>query len=126
MTIKFVIAEGNDLTFHATKRDAETYMEAIDVIDGIYKGYDDAGRLLTIRPKGPASEIALAETEPTHADELRTKLVRYLKVLGRESRTDDLESLLKDVETAHEEIRSRRMSFMDWVRWFMPLSWTNR
>lgn len=92
--IRFVIVEGNDVSLFSTKEQAEAALEAIDVRDGVYVGYDADGRLLQISPKGASSEISLTEAEPTHVDDLRDVLRRHLQYLGRAPEADDLGSLL--------------------------------
>ena len=77
---------GNILIFNSRKH-AEGYLEAIDVANGEYVGYDGAGRLLTLdvvpRPsgsgRGESVSIDLAEHDPAHAADLRHKLVAALR-----------------------------------------------
>jgi hypothetical protein len=94
-SIKYIIAEGLDVDFYSFKERAGRYMEAIDVSDGVYKGYDAEGRLLRISPRKQASQIELAEDEPQHAQELAHLLVRFLTALGRIPTRRDLGSLLE-------------------------------
>lgn len=92
--IKYIVADGFDVGFYGRKEDAENYMEAIDVRDGVYVGYDSEGRLLKISPHGQASEITLAEEDPGHSEDLRNLLIELLSRRGRKSERTDLESLL--------------------------------
>jgi hypothetical protein len=90
-----VIADDLDLSFFATKEAAESYMEAIDVSNGVYVGYDSEGRILNIRPKGQNSEIEVAEESPSHTEELCTLLSRWLDAIGKPADLRDLRSLLE-------------------------------
>lgn len=92
--IKYIIAEGADVNFFSTKKAAESYYEAIDVKEGIFRGYDSDGRLLQIRPCGQASKISLAEHEPLHREELRVLLIEVLTRRGRPPADAALDALL--------------------------------
>lgn len=94
MPVRYIIADGNDVTFFDNKETAERYMEAADVADDVYRGYDAAGRLLRISPRGQASEISLAEEQPHHVEELKSLISRYLEAAGRNPVHYDLPSLL--------------------------------
>jgi hypothetical protein len=96
--IKYIIAEGMDVNFYATKEEAESSLEAIDVVDGVYTGYDADGRLLKILPRGQASEISLAEDEPAHVEPLRKLLIECLAGRGENPESTDLLSLLRMCE----------------------------
>jgi hypothetical protein len=92
--IKYIIADGWDVGFYARKEDAEGYMEAIDVQDGVYVGYDAEGRLLEIVPWASGSQIRVAENTPGHQQELRELLLGLLERIGKKPQGTDLPSLL--------------------------------
>lgn len=87
--------ESGDLRAFASVADAEAALEPTDVKDGIYRGFDAAGRLLrlgaTVRRqrllglltvKRERVEVSLAEDEPLHRAELDEVLVRFLRATG--------------------------------------------
>jgi hypothetical protein len=99
MTIQCIVAEGPyALTFFARFEDAERHLEANDVEDGIYRGFDREGRLLSLTASGNDVQISLAEQEPTHADELRRLVKGVLSRVGRPASSDDLSELLAQCE----------------------------
>lgn len=54
-------------------------MEAIDVRNQEYVGYDSIGRLLQLETNDNDVQIALAENQPTHAAELASTLRDFLE-----------------------------------------------
>ena len=88
-----VIDENGNLLMFGSRAAAEGYLEPIDVANKEYVGYDADGRLLNlsvVRDHGgsllgrvsgstEAVKLSLAESAPTHATELRDKLLRSLK-----------------------------------------------
>jgi ABC-type microcin C transport system duplicated ATPase subunit YejF len=98
VAIHYIIAEGLDVNFFSQKEDAERKLEAIDVIDGVYVGYDAMGRLLDISPAGQSARIALAEEAPTHLEQLRVLLIDYLTAVGRTPIKGDVAAMLGQCE----------------------------
>ncbi len=80
--IRYIIVDGNDVEFFSTKESAESYMEAIDVNNGVYIGYDFVGRLLNILPHKNNAKILLEESTPTHAKDLANLLSDVLERRG--------------------------------------------
>ena len=77
------VGEGHDLSSFDVVMDAENHLEAIDVRAGIYKGFDAQGRRLRIEAdKRDRIHIALAESTPTGAGELKEALEYLLRGLG--------------------------------------------
>jgi hypothetical protein len=84
-----------DVRFFESLQEAENYVEAIDVVNNEYVGYDSEGRILSLAVK-PGSTgilgqlgirrnrvaITIDEQRPSHADELRTLLVSFLRRVG--------------------------------------------
>ncbi|MBI3555693.1 MAG: hypothetical protein HY074_05480 [Deltaproteobacteria bacterium] len=94
-----VIDSNGDLYIYKSVELAESDLEAIDVKNKEYVGYDCEGRLLKIetvpkqrkvlwglfKPVLDHVVIGCAESEPAHRDDLKKKLVQYLeKVAGQE------------------------------------------
>jgi hypothetical protein len=99
MTIQYIVFEGEYAPeFYEKLQDAETDLEAIDVADNTYRGFDREGRLLSLTASGNDVHIALAEQEPTHADELRRLVKGVLSRVGRPASSDDLSELLAQCE----------------------------
>ena len=74
-----------DLNLFKTIEAAEGYVEAYDI--AACKAYDSEGRLLSIAPAPKFSfrrDVVLkpAEELPTHGDQLRTTLIRWLTAVG--------------------------------------------
>lgn len=86
ITPPLFIHEGGDLMIFETIDDAVRYIEPVDVIEGVYVGYDSQGMLLKFKAQSQRYdqpiEIVSAETEPTHQEELRDVLITYLRALG--------------------------------------------
>jgi hypothetical protein len=77
-----LIFEGLDLAFYGAVAKAQVELEAIDVRDGIYTGYDSEGRLLTLETQGEDVIISAAESESRHFEELKEKMLTYLWAIG--------------------------------------------
>jgi len=64
------INESGDLSIFETIDDAVRYIEPVDVLSGVYVGYDSQGMLLKLKAQSQRYyrpiEIESAETEPTH------------------------------------------------------------
>lgn len=82
------------MLFFKSLKNAEGYLEPIDVTNGEYVGYDSEGRLLDIRvvpvpvrlffgllgwDEDERVVISCAEQEPTHGEELSHLLIRDLR-----------------------------------------------
>ncbi len=82
--LPIVVGEPNDWEIYTSVEDAKCSIEAIDVKDEVYVGYDAEGRLLKIDfEKNVEIELArvsisLAEEEPNHSEELGKILRNYL------------------------------------------------
>jgi hypothetical protein len=63
-------------------------MEAADVDNDVYRGYDAEGRLLRIGTRGEQVFIVPAETQPLHASELETLLRAFLQAAGQQAASD--------------------------------------
>ena len=74
----FVTADEPLLVFESLDR-ALAYLEWQDVDDGLYLGYDSDGRLIEFGTE-QMRVVADVEPDPTHADELRARLIRILGV----------------------------------------------
>jgi hypothetical protein len=93
MDASIIVDNFGDLMVFTSVKSAETWMEAIDVINDEYVIYDSAGRLLKASvTKTDRVVIDAVESEPSHTRELRDILVDHLsgrriprEVLERES-----------------------------------------
>lgn len=83
-----IIAEGLDLHLYDSVHDAALGLEAIDVQDGIYVGYDSEGRALLLKVRDDRVEISDAEASPGHQQQLAELLREALAAVGRPSRAD--------------------------------------
>lgn len=76
MAFPLVIAEGLDLEFFDSVTSAESKLEGIDVEDGLYVGYDAAGRKLRTTPRScarfSASTCGSSKCPARGAQRLRT------------------------------------------------------
>jgi hypothetical protein len=92
MSSPYFIVDGDDVCMFGSIAKAERVLEAVDVRDGAYVGYDAEGRqlqfktlprrhVLAFRSRQPEVCIALAEEQPSHNEELRTLLARHLAML---------------------------------------------
>ena len=78
---------------------AERKMEAVDVESGDWVVYDSQGRLLAAYPIGGTDRVRLAdgETSPSHAEELRSKIIGYL------TRVSELKIATIEVDDLHSD-----------------------
>lgn len=83
-----IIAEGLDLKLYESVHDAALDLEAIDVEDGIYVGYDSEGRELRLTVREEKIEISAAEASPGHQRQLAELLRAVLAAVGRPAETD--------------------------------------
>jgi len=87
--------ESGDLHVFATVGEAEGALEPVDVRDGLYTGFDAAGRLLSLgvgvhrerylglfRVQRERVEITLAEEIPAHRAEFESILTQFLSATG--------------------------------------------
>ncbi len=75
----FIYVEDAYLEVYETVDSAEGLLEAIDVEDGLFRGFDAQGRLLNIEPYKSMARITLAEQQPTHQQELIELLKAFVK-----------------------------------------------
>jgi hypothetical protein len=84
MTVRpplFLDNRGDHLVFESVEA-AQGYLEAIDVENGEYVGYDSEGRALSLSTTGNRVVVGAAEAQPEHAPELRQLLVDFSRALG--------------------------------------------
>ena len=85
-----ILNDGGDLIFFASVEDVEQCLEVIDVERGAHIAYDSEGRLVKVgvaKQRGMFSGtkrvvVQDAESEPTHAAELRDTLVDFFSRAG--------------------------------------------
>ncbi len=90
--------ESGDLHIFDSVPEAESWLEAVDVRDGIYRGFDARGRLLMLGTSLKVSKvlgllktaiervvISSAEEVPGHREELRGILLKFLAACGDDS-----------------------------------------
>jgi hypothetical protein len=101
ITTPIFLSDGGDLLIFESVDDARGYIEAVDVVDGVYVAYDSQGRLLKLGISASLSkqvvEIDIAEVEPTHQETLRNVLMEFLKAAHRSESLlaqDSLEELV--------------------------------
>jgi hypothetical protein len=82
MTAPIIIYNFGDVLVFGSIESAERYLEAIDVENNEYIGYDGTGRLLELGTDGSHVIIRAAEACPTHQNDLRKILIEYLAQLG--------------------------------------------
>jgi hypothetical protein len=82
------ITDGGDVNVFMDIHDSETEMEAVDVQDQVYNGYDSLGRLLQLSTVGDSVRVSLAEDQPTHAGELADKLRAFLAAIHDSAAND--------------------------------------
>jgi hypothetical protein len=110
-----VIYENWDISIHVSPAQAESFLEPVDVRDGIYVGYDSEGYLLDLstgmknkihhflcfRWEERYEVVLIHDHEPkeNRANELRTRLIDYLKYKypNEEFNKMTLEDLIQNV-----------------------------
>ena len=108
-----IIAEGNDVALYSSLEDAESKLEGIDVDDGVYVGFDSAGRALALRAEGVRRSrrwvdigtvhISVAQDVATHQEELSALLRSYLDAVGRTAKPDaKLHELVEECRLVNE------------------------
>ena len=116
-----LVWEPGDLGCYASKSEAESALEAIDVEAGAYIAFDAEGRQLNLsialekrRSFGvftteiPIVRIESAEEEPTHQSELRNILLQFLEACGADLELLSATSLSDLVQAASD--RSQKLS----------------
>ncbi len=88
MKTPIFIYEPDDLIIFETIADAQSYLEAPDIVGGIYKAFDAEGRLLRLNTTNEKKMyrkkiiIDAAEASPTHICELEEILKSFLVDFG--------------------------------------------
>lgn len=102
----------DDVYAFASKEEAESFLEPVDVAPD-ERGYDAEGRLLRVGVRGEVKrgrgyvdqsgarvELVLAEEQPGHREELRSRLAEWLRRAGQDSPALATASLEQLVERA--------------------------
>lgn len=76
------VTESGDLVVYDSVHDARTGMEAVDVEDGRYSGYDAEGRSIRIRVLDGEIIIEPSELAPSHQNELEALIRTMLEKIG--------------------------------------------
>jgi hypothetical protein len=101
--IEIIVAADEPALFFTSVRQAETYLEAIDVEDGVYSdAYGPAGEPYKLEAVSGRVRVTPLEGVEPQPDELRALLLRYLAANGvdRIAGTESLRSLLARCEGA--------------------------
>ena len=80
-TLPVFIYEPVDMNVYETVESAELSLEAIDVNDNVYTGYDADGRLLKLIAEQDRIKIRLAEDKANHKQDLEIAIVSFLDAL---------------------------------------------
>lgn len=94
--VKLIVAADEPAIFFASVEDAESWMEAVDVEDGVYSAaFGPSGEPHGITTDGTC--VRIAETgESPQPEALKALLLRYFDAIGEKPSTDlDLPTLLK-------------------------------
>ena len=108
-----IIAEGLSIYLFSSLGEAEGWLEAIDVADGAYVGFDSEGRALKLEASGVrkswfamsegTTHISLDETSPTHTRKLKQFLLSHLEAAGEDiDATTDMETLVEICKRVHK------------------------
>lgn len=89
MKYPLVIGEPNDWDIYDSLDAVQKQLEPIDVLEGVYIGYDREGRLLRLIAndnfhRSPIS-VEYAEATPTHQAEMQAYLIRFFESIGASS-----------------------------------------
>jgi len=91
--IKLIVAADQPALFFTSMRQAETYLEAIDVEDGVYPdAYGPDGEPYKLEAVSGRVRVTPLERAEPRPDDLRALLLRYLAATGV-NRTEGAESL---------------------------------
>ena len=120
MKSPIIIDDHGDITFFDSVKEAEQYLEAIDVQNGEYVAYDSAGCLLHLRTDRNRVIIENIEVEPTHSSELRTKLQTFFTGPKIDVSSDWLiKATLEDLVKKALELKLGQIQYPP--RWVPPL-----
>lgn len=103
IVLPIIVADGLDVCLYRTVSDAALALEGPDVLAGIYRAYDAAGRPLQLRTDGgPHDYSARVHIElgtPTVVQELRALLQDFLAAAGHPMPLDtELRALVSATE----------------------------
>ena len=112
MTYPIVVIEGLEVSLFPSAREAEEYLQGVDVSSGVCVAFDAEGRALKLEAagghKGPSQaearrvRISSAESEPEHAEDLRRRLRDYLNACGERLAAEaTLQDLLRRCRNIH-------------------------
>lgn len=99
--------DSGDVLVLRTVEAAQRYLEAVDVVDQVYSGFDSEGRSLHLgAPRPNRVSITLAEDRPTHADTLRRILLDFLRRTDAEAQRYEQASLQEVVQVMLKHVIS--------------------
>ncbi len=101
IALPIIIEEPGTLLLYNSLENAEQHLEAYDVSDGLYKGWDAEGRLLNISVDNNKVVITTNNTDPTHIVELESILREHLRDIGidtHEISSGDLTTLVNEAK----------------------------
>ncbi|MBI9075941.1 MAG: hypothetical protein JEZ02_11050 [Desulfatibacillum sp.] len=96
-----IINESGDITFFSSVEEAEEYLEAIDVTNGVYQGYDAEGHPLKLQALNDRVTIEKEPGVQNRVFELEKLIRTALANVGRSCDhvlLGDIESLVKEAE----------------------------
>jgi DNA primase large subunit len=105
-----VVVEGNDVTIHASVKDAESWLEPWWVEKQLGKVYDAEGRSFRLEVHAGRVRIMLDELQTAHAEELKSLLKNFLNTIAEPAVTDascDLLCLVRACEIRQKRSRGR-------------------
>lgn len=114
--LPIILGEPHDWGFYQSLKDAENSIEAIDVKNGVFKGYDAEGRKLNIAFNkdqdiwSASVIISLAEEKPNHAEELIEHMMEYLNILQKSGRQINFDTSNADLPTLITEAEKQTIS----------------
>lgn len=77
--------EGGDITLHVGVSEAESYVEAVDVADGVYDFFDGRGlRLVAAIDSDQTVSLGLDPEQAGGPDDLRQRLLDYILRVGKD------------------------------------------
>jgi hypothetical protein len=86
LQLPIIVAEGEDISVFESVKSAESYIEAIDVDDGVYQAWDSEGRVLTLTADPPykalitrAVHISVEQPEKLEPEKLEAYLAKVLR-----------------------------------------------
>ena len=97
MKTPLIIDNRGDLLVFRSKIDAESYLEAVDVQNGEYRGFDAEGRPLLFETEGGWVNVKINPASPADPADLQHVLQEFVfRATGRE--LESLEELLLFVD----------------------------